>query len=238
MRSSEPSTTAVDATALGQGHAQGDADVAALIELHERERVRIGFDVHDGPAQTMSAALLQVRMLQGLQGEELESGLAELRLMVAGALEEIYAIIENLGGRDSNNRNLASRVRSCVDAFRARCDIEVELTIEGECGPVSESLQIAVTRIVQEALSNVSRHSDAQYVQVKLLLSPAEVSCHISDDGRGFDLADTDAVRSGREPYGLHGMRERARLLGGECVVKSSPGHGARVTLRIPVWRP
>jgi two-component system sensor histidine kinase DegS len=238
MHSSGPFTAAVDETATGHLRARGDADVAALIELHERERVRIGFDVHDGPAQTMSAALLQVRMLQGLEGEELERGLAELRSMVAGALEEIYGIIEHLGGRDSDDSSLASRVRSCVDTFASRCDIETELEIEGDCGPVSPSLQIAVARIVQEALSNVSRHSDARHVRVRLLLSPEEVSCRISDDGHGFDLGALGTGRAGREPYGLHGMRERARLLDGECVVDSTPGHGAHVMMRIPVWRP
>jgi signal transduction histidine kinase len=88
---------------------------SSAIDLQERERVRIGFDLHDGPAQTMSAALLQVRMLQDLEGPALRDGLVELRGTLATALEEIYELIETLG----------SRVPSDTDLVRRRVPVEV-----------------------------------------------------------------------------------------------------------------
>jgi len=237
MRSNEPSAAGDGASASKRGDTWTPSDAADAINLQERERVRIGFDLHDGPAQTMSAALLQVKMLQDLEGAEMREGLAELRVTLAMALEEIYELIERLGGRDSSDDDLESRVKSCVDAFATRCDVATHLAIEGEIGPVSPSLRIAVARIVQEALSNVSQHSGASRVDVRLDLSSREVVCEIADNGKGFAREEVSASRYGREPYGLHSMRERARLLDGESVIDSAPGGGTRVRVRIPVWR-
>ena len=132
---------------------------------------------------------------------------------------------------------VVSRVRACVAAFTERYGIEVELNIEGECGTVSSSLQIATFRIIQEALSNIGRHAGATRVRVDLWLSPQEMRCEVSDDGKGFEPEEARTSHSRREPFGLRGMTERARMLDGECVVDSAPGHGTRVQVRIPVWQ-
>jgi two-component system, NarL family, sensor histidine kinase DegS len=235
MRSDEPSTG--NSGPIDSGNRQGRLRASSAIDLQERERVRIGFDLHDGPAQTMSAALLQVRMLQDVEGEELAQGLDELRSTLSVALKEIYALIEELGGRDSETTDLVTRIRSCVDGFSEQYGIAADLTVEGTCGDVTRSLQIATFRIVQEALSNVGRHSEASRVHVSLQLSPDEFRCEVSDDGRGFSPADVPVSRRSREAFGLRSMSERARLLDGECTVESAPGEGTRVRVRIPVWQ-
>jgi signal transduction histidine kinase len=86
-------------------------------------------------------------------------------------------------------------------------------------------------------LSNVSRHSGARRVDVKLGLTPSEVVCDIIDDGHGFTTTSAGGPRRDREPYGLRSMRERARLLDGECTIDSVPGVGTRVHVWIPVWQ-
>jgi two-component system sensor histidine kinase DegS len=237
MGSDEPSSGDRAHVATGLRHSVASDDRAAIINLQERERVRVGFDLHDGPAQTMSAALLQVRMLQGLEGSELTTGLSELRATLTVALEEIYDLIEDLGGRGSVENGLVARVQACVEGFAARCDIEPTLEIEGDFGPGSRSLQIAVFRIVQEALSNVMRHSGASRVRILLSRSPDGVLCEVSDDGRGFTIDDATTAHRSRDPYGLHSMSERAQLLDGTCTIDSSPGRGTRVRVEIPVWQ-
>lgn len=212
-------------------------DRAVGINLQERDRVRIGFDLHDGPAQTMSAALLQVRMLDDLDGDQLKIGLRELRSTLAVALEEIYEATERLGGRGSANDDLVSRVKSCAKGFAARSGIEPTLVIEGDVGSASASLQIAVFRIVQEALSNVVRHSGAKHVDIRLNMSDEGVVCEVADDGKGFTLSETLTSDRNRDPFGLQSMRERARMLDGECVIESAPGRGTRVRVEIPAWQ-
>jgi signal transduction histidine kinase len=235
MRSDEPSTRS--GRPLLIANSQDPAHASTSIDLQERERVRIGFDLHDGPAQTMSAALLEVRMLDGLDGDALQRGIDELRSTLTVALEEIYALIESLGARDSEGLDLAGRVRSCVEGFRDRFGIPAELEVEGDCGQVTPSLQIATFRIVQEALSNAGQHSRASRICVHLVLSPADVRCEIEDDGVGFVQGQPVMARSGRETFGLRSMSERASMLGGVCIVDSAPGAGTRVSVTIPVWR-
>ena len=199
--------------------------------------MRVGFDLHDGPAQTMSAALLQLKMLEGTAGDELHDGLAELRATLSTALAEIYAMIDQFGGRASDGDTLESRIRASVDKLIGSTDIEAHLTFEGDASSTSPSLQIAVFRIVQEALSNVRRHSRAEHVDIAVVFGRSFVDCVVSDDGVGF-AAQTEAVPSkGRRHFGLHGMHQRARLLDGECTVTSAPDVGTRVSVRIPVWQ-
>lgn len=208
-----------------------------MIHLQERERIRIGFDLHDGPAQSMSAALLQVKMLQDLEGEDLRTGLAELRETLSGALEEIYELVEGLGCRDSSDSDVVARVRSCVDRFQQRYGIRADLQVEGDVTAVSKSLQIAVFRIVQEALSNVGQHSGASDVYVGLRFRRSEVRVEVTDNGRGFVGQSAGKTRRGRVSFGLRGMAERARLLDGDCIVESAPDRGTCVRVRIPVWQ-
>lgn len=220
----------------GKSDAARDRATSA-IDLQERERVRIGFDLHDGPAQTMSAALLQVRMLQGAEGVELQQGLDELHATLSVALREVYDLIENLGGRDADTADLVARIDTCVKGFSDRYGIPADLAVEGTCDHGSRSLQIATFRIVQEALSNAGKHSGASSVHVRLWLSSAEFRCEISDDGAGFSAADASQSRGARASCGLRSMAVRAQLLDGSCAVESAPGEGTRVRVRIPVWQ-
>jgi signal transduction histidine kinase len=185
----------------------------------------------------MSAALLQVRMLQGAEGDELQQGLDELHSTLSAALREVYELIENLGGRDADTADLVARIETCIKGFSDRYAIPADLEVDGECEHGSQSLQIATFRIVQEALSNAGRHSGASCVHVHLCLSPTELRCEISDDGKGFSLAEPGVPRRVRASYGLHSMAVRAHLLDGDCVVESAPGEGTRVRVRIPVWQ-
>ena len=235
MNSDEPSGVRAHSAASGMQHAR-IADPALAFELQERERVRVGFDLHDGPAQTMSAALLQVKMLEAVEGVELHDGLADLRATLSTAMGEIYALIDQLGGRASDGETLESRVHACVDQLAASTGIDVRLSFEGDSGHASPSLQIAVFRIVQEALSNVRRHSQARHVDVAVRFRDSHVECEIMDDGVGFTHEPDPIPRKGREHFGLHSMHQRARLLDGDCTISSAPDSGTRVSVRIPVW--
>jgi signal transduction histidine kinase len=206
-------------------------------DLYERERLRLGFDLHDGPAQSLSAALLQVKMLQGLDGEPLQAGLADLRTTLVGALAEMYELIENLGGKGMEHEGVVSKLEALTTSFGDRTGLRPTLTVDGSEPVTTKSLQVAIFRIVQEALSNITRHAEASKVDVHLGFGDSEVACDVRDDGKGFDPAALLSHSGVRERYGLTAMRERARLLGGRCMIESSPGHGTLVSVRIPLWQ-
>ena len=235
MSPTEPSRARVTSKASALPHVR-TVDPEIVLELQERERARVGFDLHDGPAQTMAAALLQLKMLETADDADLRDAFVELRATLSTALDEIYGLIEQFGGRASDGDRLEARVRSCVDKLASSTGIDAQLTFEGEADIASHSLQIAVFRIVQEALSNVRRHARARHVGVRVYFGASQVECEISDDGVGFTPDEELVPGPGRDHFGLHGMHQRARLLGGECVVDSGPGRGTRVTARIPIW--
>jgi two-component system sensor histidine kinase DegS len=235
MRSGErPARTAEDRQTEMRGPAVAGPQ-SALIELMERERKRLGFDLHDGPAQYMSAALLQIRMLE--RGpDDLASALAELRATVGRALAQTYDLIGELTGPRDDDGDFLSQISAMAAEVRAGGDVQVELDLAGDPGSLSESQRIAVYRIVQEALTNVRRHARASHVSVTVRFDPDATTCIVSDDGCGFDPS-LHRNRGGRAPFGVHGMRERARLLDGELTLRSEPGQGTCVMARIPAWQ-
>ncbi len=228
MRGSESSSHADQPARAGRGW--------DVLDLQERERLRIAFDLHDGPAQSISAALLQARLLEGTQGDDLRAGLEELKALLDSALEDMYGIIEHLRSKALDNTGLVPKLQAYLEDFRARVPAELVFTADCDGIPLSDSMQIAVFRIVQEALSNIRRHAHATSIRIAVATDGEVLRCTISDDGDGFRTEDppADGVR---QRYGLTGMRERARLLDGACKVQSVPGRGTTVTLSIPLWR-
>jgi two-component system sensor histidine kinase DegS len=219
-------------------HRPGDpATREDILRVYERERARLSYDLHDGPAQEISAALLQVRLLDGSPPEQLREGLGELTELLNAALDEMYELIEQLHSRSIDREGLIEKIEAQLDEFGKRSGVSKTFTVEGTGNGYSPSLQIAVFRIVQEALSNVRQHAEASNVSVELDLSQDVVRCSIEDDGRGFDMADVDQQDDDRESYGLAGMQERAAFLGGNCDIVASPGGGTKVLVSLPVWR-
>ncbi|MHB1340873.1 MAG: sensor histidine kinase [Coriobacteriia bacterium] len=212
-------------------------DTYAALDLQERERLRIGFDLHDGPVQTMASALLQVRMMRDLPAEECAGALPELESTLSAALGEMYAVIEDLRSHSLEADGLVAPIRAHVEALSERYGMDIHLSVDGDEVPVSRSLKIAVFRIIQEALSNIRRHSAATQAHIRIVLSECDVRCEVADNGCGF-VVDEVRTRAGRrECFGLLSMRERARLPEGTVSIESTPGEGTVVSARIPIWQ-
>jgi signal transduction histidine kinase len=127
-------------------------------------------------------------------------------------------------------RSLFEAVGRLVDDFARRGGAMVEYRPAGAHFPVPTRLEVAIYRITQEALANVEQHAAARRVRVELAATPADLRLIIADDGRGFRPEDIPAGH-----YGLAGINERARLLGGRFELHSSPGAGTQLTVTIPL---
>jgi two-component system sensor histidine kinase UhpB len=128
---------------------------------------------------------------------------------------------------------LIAAIEGQLARFNESTAIQASFHHEGTPEALTEDQQTVIYRVVQEALSNTAQHSGATFVDFELRVFPSHgVELRVRDNGRGFD---TNTVRSaGRNGIGLSGMAERARLVGGELTVTSSPGSGTRVRLYIP----
>jgi two-component system sensor histidine kinase UhpB len=160
---------------------------------------------------------------------------AELKRLVNQAMGELLNLARQLRPTALDDHGLMPAIEAQLKRFSARTGIEVRVSTEGEPQTLPEDVQTAVYRIVQEALANIGRHAGATAVSVEMEVEDERLELHIRDDGVGFDPSalvheSGDGLGAG---LGLSGMVERARLAGGELDVRSAPGGGTTVTLRI-----
>src|ERR687894_392529 len=199
-------------------------------EIRRAERRRIARDLHDIVLQDLSGALQSLRLTH-LQAKrsgtnlDLEEELGALGRASSGLRNAIYDL------RHEKEQPFLESVEALVELNQqATPEREMRLVIE-EGSPVSlpakESVELL--RILQEALANVRRHSAARNVEVRLRTDDEAILIEVADDGRGFDL------ESARAGIGLSTMRERVEGLGGEIEVKSSPGEGTKVKVKVPL---
>jgi signal transduction histidine kinase len=224
--------------------------MAQILATDERMLGRMGLDIHDGPTQQLSVALLEVQLLEadladaedgGLPAPDtLRPALGRIYETVGGALHEMRELIGHLRPAQFEDRRLSDILQDAVTAFAARADCEVATEWDGEfaVNGVSITQRITLYRILQETLTNAQRHGRATAITVRVREDESGVLMEVADDGAGFD---PDAVQRRRPGmplarFGLYGMRDRAQILGGSFDVTSEPGSGATVRVFLPRW--
>lgn len=224
--------------------------MAQILEKDERMLGRIGLDIHDGPTQQLSVALLEVQLLEADLADaeaggrpapaSLRPSLGRIYETVGGALHEMRELIGHLRPTQFEDRRLSDILQDAVAGFEARSDCRVTTEWEGEfpVNGVSATQRITLFRILQEALSNAYRHGRATLVTVLARDEEAGTTLVVTDDGVGFDPEAAQRRRPGvpLQRFGLHGMRDRAQILGGTFEVTSAPGRGATVRVFLPRW--
>ncbi len=211
----------------------------------ERRLARLRFDLHDGPQQDVILLAQDVRLFREQLRPLLDGDPDQARAL--GRLDDLEAQLLAL---DGDLRLLSTSVQSpfvspgslleslqrVADAFAKRTGILPETEFSADLTQLSESQEIALLALVQEALSNVRKHGDASAVRISITPDPDGIRAQVSDDGRGFDPETTvaRAARAGR--LGLVGMHERVRMLGGQTQIDSKPGGPTVVSAVLPRW--
>ena len=195
------------------------------------ERNRLARELHDSAKQKAFAALAQLGTANGLlkkNPKAARNNLTEAENLVYEVIEELTFLIQEMYPVALKEKGLAATLREYVFDWEGRTDIQVDVRIDGERRLNLNSEQ-AIYRVVQEALSNVSRHSRASHVEVTLSYETERVSVIIADNGCGFS---PQATPTG---VGLRSMRERIESLGGEVEISSLPECGTRLTVQLPI---
>jgi two-component system sensor histidine kinase UhpB len=205
------------------------------MRAQEEERRRLARDLHDEVNQALTAILLRLEALSQDSPPEHADEVGELKRLVNQAMEELLNLARQLRPTALDDHGLVAAIETQLKRFSARTGVEVRVTTEGEPETLPEDVQTAVYRILQEALANIGRHAAATAVSVEMEVEDERLELRIRDDGEGFEPS--SIVRgAGNGPgagLGLSGMVERARLAGGELDVRSAPGSGTTVALRI-----
>jgi two-component system sensor histidine kinase DegS len=205
----------------------------------EAERERLYRDVHDGPAQVLANAIFEVEYLERIAEraptevrQTLRTELSNLKGQFRGSLDSVRAMIYDLRPPELTELGLAEAMRNYASEWELRCGIKVGSQLDLKDTGLSPMDELAVYRIMQEALQNVHKHAHASSVGIAWSRANDSWVLHVTDDGRGFDLV--KAARH-KKSVGLLSMRERAELIGGSLQIQSTPGKGTAVTLLLPV---
>jgi NarL family two-component system sensor histidine kinase LiaS len=195
------------------------------------ERNRLARDLHDSAKQKAFAALAQLgaaRSLTGNHPEKATRHVQEAETLVGEVIQEITFLIQELHPIALREKGLAAELREYVFEWGNRTGIEVDLQIDLE-RRLPLHIEQSLYRIIQEALANIARHSNARAVRLTLALHPGQVNVSISDNGQGFD------PQNQSEGMGLRSIHERVDSISGTFNLRSSPGEGTQLEIQVPI---
>jgi nitrate/nitrite-specific signal transduction histidine kinase len=205
------------------------------------ERTRLAREIHDTLAQQLTGIVLQLEAAEAMQsrqqGERSREFIIAAREQARQALQEARRSVWNLRPMPLEAAGLTAAIALEAERFGKRTGMAITVRNDGlphhlSLAPQSE---VAVFRILQEALANAGHHSQAQVVEVELRIVEGDLLLTVSDDGAGFDIEGDGTAASAPGSFGIVGMRERARLIGAALEVTSSAAGGTRVSVRVPL---
>ncbi len=201
-----------------------------VLESEERERQRIAHELYAGTAQTLAGVLVRLRIAERHLSSGANGSIDEIREEVVSALEEIRGVARRLRPPELDELGVRVALEAHVRSMPGSRAIDVQF--DGDVPPLSRESNLALFRIVQEAISNVILHSGAESLRVRFSAHEDGVLAEVEDDGRGFDVG--SALAHAGESLGLFGMHERAGYVHGELSLESGPGRGTLVRVIIP----
>jgi signal transduction histidine kinase len=208
-----------------------------LETIREEERTRIAREIHDELGQALTALKFDLAWVRSRQPRG-NGPLIERTDVILARVDETMATVRRIATelRPSilDNMGLAAAIEWQAEEFSRRTGIEVDLTVALDTVSVDDSRTTPIFRILQEALTNVARHSAASRVTIECAAGEDGVELVVADNGRGIS---PQHLASGRS-LGLIGLRERARASGGWIEIEGQPGIGTRVVARIPAPPP
>lgn len=209
-----------------------------IIQTQEEERRRIAREIHDGPAQSMANIVLRAEVCEKIleiDRDGLKQELAELKEAVKKSLQDVRRIIFDLRPMGLDDLGITPAVTRYLETFRERYPaLEVESEFTGQQQRFESVVEVALYRIVQEALQNVVKHARATHVKVLLANDGKRFSVRIIDDGHGFDVHKFMEAPK-KDNYGLIGMKERMEILGGQLHINSQKGKGTEILAVLPI---
>jgi two-component system nitrate/nitrite sensor histidine kinase NarX len=198
------------------------------------ERTLLAQELHDSIAQSLAFLNIEAQMLDGaLTSKDMAEArdiLSQMRVGIQSSYDDVRELLVHFRTR-VKTEDLALTIRNVLERFEAQTGIRAHFTESGSAVPLPPEQHVQVLHILQEALSNVRKHSGAAQVRVRMHRDRT-YSFAVEDDGRGFDVAGI-GERGGH--IGLNIMRERAQRIGGELEVRSRPAAGTTITLKLPV---
>lgn len=212
--------------------------IRKTLHSQEEERRRVARELHDETSQVLHGVMMNIEFLEtqavASGNEDLVSRLEAVKALTEQAGKNLDKVMFDLRPALLDELGLVAALRWLLAQTREAFGVDIEFR-PSEIGRMSEVVEMVAFRIVQEAVSNCVKHSQAQLTTVELRVSEDTLCVEVKDDGIGFDGAEAAVRARTGQAAGLLGMRERAELLGGRLVVSSVRGSGTTVLAEIPI---
>ena len=227
--------SAMDITEIKLAERKLQSLMGQFINLQEDERRRIAAELHDSLGQSLviikHRSMLCLREMTG--ENRLSEQLEEISSTATSAIDELHEIAHNLRPYELDRLGLVKAVESMVAKLGSSLTLKLSADLDEIDGLLPPSAETSVYRIVQEGLSNVVKHSNAGKAVVEIKKREDRLVISVSDNGKGIHVPFRDFDSKGG--FGLAGIAERARMLGGSCVVESIPDQGTTLTVKIRI---
>lgn len=213
-----------------------------VIMAQEEERQRISRDIHDGPAQLLTNIVIKCEICEKLfdiDEERTKREIRELKGLARESLKEIRGIIFDLRPMSLDDLGLIPTLEQYIAKFQRDTGIDVQLIARDKDMELDSVIEVAVFRIIQEALNNIKKHSKAHQCTIELNIKDDNLVGTISDNGVGFDMDEVESAKGTLKEesgFGIYSMRQRAELLKGRVNIRSKQGEGTDVKFEIPLY--
>ena len=207
-----------------------------LLQAEEEERRRLSRELHDEAGQHLTALSLGLQALSDIAaaGSEVDRRATHLRELASTLGRELHAMAVRLRPKALDDFGLEAALAAHAEEWSRQSGIRIDVHARPDAERLPAATESAIYRVVQEALTNIARHSGATHASIVLERRDGKVVAVVEDDGRGFDPR-IEARTSDAPGLGLLGVRERVALLGGTVAVESAPGSGTSLYVRIPI---
>ena len=207
--------------------------IGAINQGQEDERRRLARELHDETLQSLIALRQRIQLAQmKVKKGKMQEALAELETLSSNSIEELRRLTRALRPITLEDFGLVAALKMLAEESSQE-ELEVKFSLQGKEARLNPSVEMSLFRVVQEALSNVTRHAEATLARIELGFQPGSVSVQVSDNGKGFTPPRTPAEFAQAGHYGLLGMYERIELIGGKLSIQSQPG-GTTLVVVVP----
>jgi len=231
---------AIVALQNAQLYADLELEQKKLLEKEAQARHELARNLHDGPTQDVAGLTMRLNFVKKLlqKGEELDKALEEviqLEEIAQKTTQKLRTTLFTLRPVVLETQGLGAALDQYAERLRNLEGLNIDIENYGYEGQLSTEAEGVVFNIVEEAIGNVKKHTDANQVQIKLGVHHNAVIAEVKDNGQGFDVSATEANYDQRGSLGLINMKERARMIGGHCHLISAIGQGTSVRVEVPI---
>jgi signal transduction histidine kinase len=230
-------------TQLSEGRERYQMLLRQALNIQEQERKRIARELHDETSQQLTALTLNLQAVNEMiemgsfKDAEIKEILKKAQSIAVHAGTEVSKLIRELRPTLLDTLGLPAAIHHLAEANFNSQGINASTEFRGMERRLPAESELALFRIIQEAMSNTLRHSGAKNATVKIECDADKCILHVEDDGKGFDVSEITSIDRRGRGAGLFGMKERVKLAGGICSIDSQPGKGTKITAKIPIIR-